>query len=260
MGRRRLYPIDPRTGTTDAARQAACRQRQRQAACAQRQAWATPPDLFAQLDAEFRFTLDVAAQPDNALCVRFYTPEQDGLSQSWAGDGGVSASSQHGYAVVAHMGHTVGRDPVAARAAQVQWEQDQCAVPMRGRDFSACGRDPQRGRCAGGPRLSLTTFPQHRDSSFRACAEGRGLVPPAERDTPGSLGASMRSSTSDILAGTADLLVMAQADFRGQAGVRPAAGAGGGRAALAVGLQCGSLCAVSPPPVADAVAAWQGEA
>jgi len=35
---------------------------------------------------EFDFTLDVAAQPDNALCARFYTPAQDGLSPSWAGE------------------------------------------------------------------------------------------------------------------------------------------------------------------------------
>ena len=90
MGRRRLYPRDPRTGTTDAARQAACRQRKRQAA---RQAkadraasWTTPPDLFRALDQEFHCTLDVAAQPDNACCPRFYTPAQDGLSQSWAGE------------------------------------------------------------------------------------------------------------------------------------------------------------------------------
>ena len=162
------------------------------------------------------------------------------------GRGGLPGASEHRYAVVAHMGHPVCRDPVAARAPQVQWEQDQCAVPVRGRDFSACGRDTRRGRCAGGPRLSLTTSPQHRESRCRARAKGRGLVPPAERDTPGSLGASMRSSTSDILAGTADLLAMAQADFRWQAGVRPVAGVGGGRAALAVGLQRGGLCAVSP--------------
>src|SRR5262245_24182991 len=90
MGRRQLYPIDPRTGTTDAARQAACRQRKRQAAWGATRpragSWTTPPDLFHVLDREFHFTLDVAAQPDNALCTRFYTPEQDGLSQSWAGD------------------------------------------------------------------------------------------------------------------------------------------------------------------------------
>jgi len=88
MGRRRLYPIDPRTGTTDAARQAACRRRKRQAARrAQRHragAWTTPLALFRLLDQKFSFTLDVAAQPDNALCARFYTPAQDGLAQSWA--------------------------------------------------------------------------------------------------------------------------------------------------------------------------------
>ena len=90
MGRRRLYPIDPRTGTTAAARQAACRQRKRKAA---RQAkahraasWTTPPDFFRALDQEFHCTVDVAAQPDNALCSRFYTPAQDGLAQSWAGE------------------------------------------------------------------------------------------------------------------------------------------------------------------------------
>ena len=83
MGRRRLYPIDPRTGTTDAARQAACRPRQRQAARAQRHragSWTTPLELYRALDQEFSFTLDVAAQPDNALCARFSTPAQDGLA------------------------------------------------------------------------------------------------------------------------------------------------------------------------------------
>src|SRR5262245_53045719 len=90
---------------------------------------------------------------------------------------------------------------------------------MRSRDFSAGGRATRRGICAGGPRIRLTTSPQHRDSPFRACAAIRWLFPPAERDTPGSLGASMRSSTSSVLAGMADLFVMAQADFRGKAGV-----------------------------------------
>jgi phage N-6-adenine-methyltransferase len=47
--------------------------------------WATPGDLFAKLNKEFLFTLDVAATPDNAKCERCYTAEQDGLSQPWTG-------------------------------------------------------------------------------------------------------------------------------------------------------------------------------
>lgn len=46
--------------------------------------WGTPPDLFARLHREFRFTLDVAARPWNAKTKRFFTPEQDGLLQTWA--------------------------------------------------------------------------------------------------------------------------------------------------------------------------------
>lgn len=32
------------------------------------------------------FTLDAAASPHNAKCEKFYTREQDGLAQSWAGE------------------------------------------------------------------------------------------------------------------------------------------------------------------------------
>lgn len=47
--------------------------------------WETPQDLFDELDAEFHFDLDVCALPENAKCPDYYTPEQDGLSQSWDG-------------------------------------------------------------------------------------------------------------------------------------------------------------------------------
>src|SRR5262249_5318022 len=47
--------------------------------------WETPPALFAELDAEYHFTLDVAASPDNAKCADFFTKEQDGLRQRWYG-------------------------------------------------------------------------------------------------------------------------------------------------------------------------------
>lgn len=45
--------------------------------------WRTPPELFAGLDFEFRFTLDVAATEENALCPRYLTAEENALIQSW---------------------------------------------------------------------------------------------------------------------------------------------------------------------------------
>lgn len=46
----------------------------------------TPSDLFAALQAEFRFTVDVAASEVNALLPRFFTKEQDGCEQTWFGE------------------------------------------------------------------------------------------------------------------------------------------------------------------------------
>lgn len=47
--------------------------------------WETPQDFFDKLNEEFHFTLDVCALPQNAKCEKFYTPEQNGLSQPWKG-------------------------------------------------------------------------------------------------------------------------------------------------------------------------------
>ena len=48
--------------------------------------WETPQSFFDELNDEFHFTLDSCALPHNAKCERFYTPEQDGLSQDWEGE------------------------------------------------------------------------------------------------------------------------------------------------------------------------------
>ena len=79
-GRPRLYP-------TNAARQASYRRRQRTPVYHRSTSveWETPADLFAQLDAEFHFTLDVAASVTNAKCARYYTRAQDALQQPWEG-------------------------------------------------------------------------------------------------------------------------------------------------------------------------------
>lgn len=41
--------------------------------------WRTPPQLFALLDREFGFGIDVAADADNALCPRYYTRQRSAL-------------------------------------------------------------------------------------------------------------------------------------------------------------------------------------
>jgi phage N-6-adenine-methyltransferase len=47
--------------------------------------WETPQDLFAELDVEFGFELDVCALPSSAKCEHYFTPEDDGLVQEWSG-------------------------------------------------------------------------------------------------------------------------------------------------------------------------------
>jgi phage N-6-adenine-methyltransferase len=47
--------------------------------------WSTPQAYFDEVHAEFGFTLDVAAQADNAKCARYFTPDDDALQQPWTG-------------------------------------------------------------------------------------------------------------------------------------------------------------------------------
>lgn len=47
--------------------------------------WATPQDFFDKCNAEFGFTLDACATHENAKCLNYFTKEDDGLKQSWAG-------------------------------------------------------------------------------------------------------------------------------------------------------------------------------
>jgi site-specific DNA-methyltransferase (adenine-specific) len=47
--------------------------------------WETPKDLYDRLDAEFHFNLDPCCTRENRKCLRYFTSEVDGLSQSWEG-------------------------------------------------------------------------------------------------------------------------------------------------------------------------------
>lgn len=46
--------------------------------------WATPPEVYAELDAEFHFDLDPCSSDDNRKCAQWFTEADDGLAQQWA--------------------------------------------------------------------------------------------------------------------------------------------------------------------------------
>ena len=45
--------------------------------------WETPPELFKDLDNEFKFTLDPCASKENYKCDKYFTKEENGLLQDW---------------------------------------------------------------------------------------------------------------------------------------------------------------------------------
>lgn len=47
--------------------------------------WETPQDLFDRLNAIHHFEIDLCATADNAKCERYYSPEDDALTQEWTG-------------------------------------------------------------------------------------------------------------------------------------------------------------------------------
>lgn len=50
--------------------------------------WETPPEFFEELNKEFNFDLDPCALPKTAKCERYFTPDDDGLTQTWIAPGG----------------------------------------------------------------------------------------------------------------------------------------------------------------------------
>lgn len=58
--------------------------------------WCTPQDFFDDLNREFHFVLDAAATVKTAKCPMYFTPETDGLSQSWNHGGAVFCNPPYG--------------------------------------------------------------------------------------------------------------------------------------------------------------------
>lgn len=51
----------------------------------QQDKWQTPAETFEQLDKEFNFTLDAAAEKETAQCDVYFTEEDDSLTKDWKG-------------------------------------------------------------------------------------------------------------------------------------------------------------------------------
>jgi phage N-6-adenine-methyltransferase len=130
LGRPRTYT--PERPATVAERQARWRQRQRQAQQATQAnlkvyhrsltvEWETPKHFFDRLHAEFGFTLDVAAQPGNAKCARYFTPADDGLTQPWEGVCWMNPP----------YGKTIGQWVAKAAASAQAGVTVVCLVPVR---------------------------------------------------------------------------------------------------------------------------------
>lgn len=83
--------------------------------------WATPQSLFDELNAEFAFTLDVCALPENAKCNRYFTPETDGLTQAWLGSCWMNPP----------YGRTIGQWVGKAYESALQGATVVCLLPSR---------------------------------------------------------------------------------------------------------------------------------
>jgi phage N-6-adenine-methyltransferase len=82
---------------------------------------ATPQDFFDALNAEFGFQTDVCAIESNAKCANYFTPEQDGLAQEWAGICWMNPP----------YGRTIGRWMRKAYESSMEGATVVCLVPAR---------------------------------------------------------------------------------------------------------------------------------
>lgn len=85
--------------------------------------WETPKWLFDELDNEFHFNLDPCASRGNAKCERYFTKEDDGLTQDW--EGIVFVNSPYGRAIGNWVRKAYTSAAVARTATVV------CLIPAR---------------------------------------------------------------------------------------------------------------------------------
>jgi hypothetical protein len=96
-----------------------------------RDIFATPQAFFDRLDAEFGFTLDVCALPENAKCPVFFTPEMNGLALDWHGVVWLNPPFFQGRIGSAHGWQ---KRSAKSRAVAARWSRSSiaCSIPLGG--------------------------------------------------------------------------------------------------------------------------------
>lgn len=142
--------------------------------------WTTPRPLFDRLHAEFDFTLDAAASPENCLCPRFFTREEDALASVW--EGRVFVNPPYGRG----LGRWVAKVAEARLTAELvaallpvrsdtAWWHDYVMLAsevrlIRGR-LSYQGGPSERGHNAPFPSAVVVFTPDHRGTPRLTSAE-----------------------------------------------------------------------------------------
>lgn len=156
--------------------------------------WRTPQRLFDALDARFRFVLDACAAPENALCDRFWTADDNALVQDWRAPGGYiwcnwpfSRAMNPAFArtIAAEAGRgarIVALGPVAMSAGYFRTLRA-AANEIWGFDRRLCYGDPVTGELQHGASFDSAIFVFH------------GQRPPARGPFMGTLTVDGRPTT-----------------------------------------------------------------
>jgi len=118
--------------------------------------WATPQDLFAELDARWHFTLDPCCTHENAKCRAHFTRVENGLTQDW---------SKERVFMNPPYGREIGAWMRKAHAASLRGALVVCLVPARTdtswwQEFAAKGEvEFIRGRLKFGGHTNSAPFP-----------------------------------------------------------------------------------------------------
>lgn len=123
------------------------------------QEYETPDTLFNNLHAQFTFTRDVCASPENTKCPIYWTEQDNCLTQTWDGVNWMNPPYKYVKQFVKkayeEREHAITVCLIPART-NTKWWHDYC---MRGEVWFICGRPKFKGCKYGLPQpLALVIF------------------------------------------------------------------------------------------------------